>query len=450
MVDGWFGTAITKEAHQTGDSTTFWNLVTNASSSLVQKALGSSCLTNKVTSTDCYKISVNRVWDVQWSGSPSASTEHFSGFSTPYMPPHDTFMAPGGRLHVEEKSGSKGTGKAHRRDNATVEKILHDLPLMGPGPIIIPGGPLRPWEPKKEEMLCSNAPVSSKAQCQNGCATWSNLAGDGNTRSQAAVNAKFASGDAPDSRCCANPVNDETTHGWCYCKDAGDSSWMSCSEELRKQLRQQKEPNNESKNKPQKQVQKDDIAREEAAKKQKEECVPAKTSGCGVDDDCCGFKSGVVCHGVHSLSDVENKVGTCKPKHSCVATGSRGCGVDDDCCDFIKGVHGSVRVRDGAANCMGVHSVYQVKHKMGTCQVESSTSVNQAGMAANVTTKAAQEHLEAEAAQASQLDLTASAHETHFMLVATAILSGIIGSLATLVIKRRSQHCSIQQPALLA
>ena len=36
------------------------------------------------------------------------------------------------------------------------------------------------------------------SKCPNGCAKWSDLASDGNTQSQAAVNAKWSTGKAPD------------------------------------------------------------------------------------------------------------------------------------------------------------------------------------------------------------------------------------------------------------
>jgi len=49
--------------------------------------------TEAVSSDTCHKIPANRVWDVQWSGDPSASTEYFSYFNTPYI-------SSVGRLHV--------------------------------------------------------------------------------------------------------------------------------------------------------------------------------------------------------------------------------------------------------------------------------------------------------------------------------------------------------------
>merc|ERR1719310_751942 len=58
---------------------------------------------------------------------------------------------------------------------------------------------------------------------------WSDLAGDqylATAQQQGKVNAKFASGQSPESRCCANPVNDATTNGWCYCKNS--DNWMQC------------------------------------------------------------------------------------------------------------------------------------------------------------------------------------------------------------------------------
>jgi len=45
------------------------------------------------SSETCHKIPANRVWDVQWSGSPSATAENFTSFRTPYTA--------GQRLQVE-------------------------------------------------------------------------------------------------------------------------------------------------------------------------------------------------------------------------------------------------------------------------------------------------------------------------------------------------------------
>ena len=70
------------------------------------------------------------------------------------------------------------------------------------------------------------------ATCTKGCAMWSDLAGDGNTRAQAGCDAKWAGGKAPAdaARNCAMPSNDPGTYtGWCYCKDSGDSSWDYCT-----------------------------------------------------------------------------------------------------------------------------------------------------------------------------------------------------------------------------
>ena len=71
---------------------------------------------------------------------------------------------------------------------------------------------------------------SPPAECAHGCALWSDLAGDGNTRDQADVDAKFRNGTAPSVRACAMPAYDpgESGPGWCYCRSAGDSSWGSC------------------------------------------------------------------------------------------------------------------------------------------------------------------------------------------------------------------------------
>ena len=69
------------------------------------------------------------------------------------------------------------------------------------------------------------------AECAHGCALWANLSSDGNTRDQAAVNAKFRylAPPADAGRACAMPAYDpgESGPGWCYCKQGGDS-WGYC------------------------------------------------------------------------------------------------------------------------------------------------------------------------------------------------------------------------------
>merc|ERR1719456_660689 len=54
-------------------------------STLVLITIAASCLV--VRGRPCHQIPANRVWDVQWSGNPSAKTENLSGFDTPYNPP---------------------------------------------------------------------------------------------------------------------------------------------------------------------------------------------------------------------------------------------------------------------------------------------------------------------------------------------------------------------------
>ena len=51
---------------------------------------------------------------------------------------------------------------------------------------------------------------AAPVKCVNGCARWSNLAADGNTRDQAAVDAKWRAGKAPSDaeNHCAMPSND--------------------------------------------------------------------------------------------------------------------------------------------------------------------------------------------------------------------------------------------------
>mmetsp|Transcript_68242 Transcript_68242/g.118884 ORF Transcript_68242/g.118884 Transcript_68242/m.118884 type:complete len:602 (-) Transcript_68242:186-1991(-) len=75
------------------------------------------------------------------------------------------------------------------------------------------------------------------SKCANGCAKWSDLASDGNTRSQAAVDAKWSGGRAPETagRSCASPGMDPGADGyWCYCRNTHDDSWAYCQATLGK------------------------------------------------------------------------------------------------------------------------------------------------------------------------------------------------------------------------
>ena len=74
--------------------------------------------------------------------------------------------------------------------------------------------------------------ASPPSVCAHGCALWSNLSADGNTRDQGDVNAKFRFGVAPSVRDCASPAYDpgESGPGWCYCRDVGASDWGYCGD----------------------------------------------------------------------------------------------------------------------------------------------------------------------------------------------------------------------------
>ena len=80
------------------------------------------------------------------------------------------------------------------------------------------------------DVIMSPSRCSPPAECSSGCALWSDLAGDGNTRDQASVDAKFRNGSAPALRQCAMPAYDpgESGPGWCYCRGANDDSWGYC------------------------------------------------------------------------------------------------------------------------------------------------------------------------------------------------------------------------------
>lgn len=82
-----------------------------------------------------------------------------------------------------------------------------------------------------------DATRKAPAKCAHGCAKWSDLASDGNTRKQSDVDAKWTKGSAPSEadRNCAAPGLDPGTDGyWCYCRDTNDSSWSYCEPTLGK------------------------------------------------------------------------------------------------------------------------------------------------------------------------------------------------------------------------
>lgn len=83
IVSGWFGTIITKEDHKIGDRASYEQLQTNPSNEQISKLLG-SCSTR--ATAICGKIPANRVFDVQWSGNPTSTSESLSGLATPYIP----------------------------------------------------------------------------------------------------------------------------------------------------------------------------------------------------------------------------------------------------------------------------------------------------------------------------------------------------------------------------
>lgn len=70
------------------------------------------------------------------------------------------------------------------------------------------------------------------SSCPQGCALWSNLASDNNTRTQSVVDAKWGSGIAPSNalRNCARPYYDQDTKPWCYCKNAYGTKWGYCAQ----------------------------------------------------------------------------------------------------------------------------------------------------------------------------------------------------------------------------
>jgi hypothetical protein len=82
------------------------------------------------------------------------------------------------------------------------------------------------------DVLLAPERARAPAECPHGCALWADLAGDGNTRDQAAVNAKFRFLAPPPAagRACAMPAYDpgEAGPGWCYCRASGNSDWGNC------------------------------------------------------------------------------------------------------------------------------------------------------------------------------------------------------------------------------
>jgi len=61
---------------------------------------------------------------------------------------------------------------------------------------------------------------------------WSDLASDGNTRSQSDTNAKWKNGSPPADagRNCAMPTNDVGETYWCFCRDSHNADWGYCME----------------------------------------------------------------------------------------------------------------------------------------------------------------------------------------------------------------------------
>lgn len=83
------------------------------------------------------------------------------------------------------------------------------------------------------DVLLPTTRAGPPSTCAHGCALWSDLAGDGNTRSQADVDAKWRNGSAPagSARLCAMPANDPTPDcdGWCYCRESHNDDWGCCT-----------------------------------------------------------------------------------------------------------------------------------------------------------------------------------------------------------------------------
>jgi len=85
IIDGWYGTIITKsEGYKDGDKATFTDLT--------RDPVLSTCPVLDV----CGDISAKRVFDVQWSGDETSTTQRVSGFAKPYIPGV-------GRLSVDRK-----------------------------------------------------------------------------------------------------------------------------------------------------------------------------------------------------------------------------------------------------------------------------------------------------------------------------------------------------------
>ena len=116
--------------------------------------------------------------------------------------------------------GSK-TGTCSSDLNCDVASLV----LIGPG---------NPDSSNTSELKCNTTPRivthlnPTGKPCPLGCALWSDMAGDGCTRYQSAVNSKFASGVPPTSWCCAQPASDPAEIPYCYCRGSGDASVLRC------------------------------------------------------------------------------------------------------------------------------------------------------------------------------------------------------------------------------
>jgi hypothetical protein len=74
--------------------------------------------------------------------------------------------------------------------------------------------------------------LTAPKSCPQGCARWSNLAADGNTKNQNDVNAMWSGGSPPENagNMCAQPTNNTGAGPWCYCAGTNNDSMGLCQD----------------------------------------------------------------------------------------------------------------------------------------------------------------------------------------------------------------------------
>ena len=158
-------------------------------------------------------------WNVKWSFGHSYAEVHYGGIhieSSSLTPDLASITGVTAWKYISSSGGPTGKGGYKGRN--------YDVRCIDPSPTPVPS-----------EAVCNMTPATQI--CRHGCASWGDLARDGNTMDQDKVNAMFLFGQSPNTNCCATPYwhsgapmsSDSNFQGaWCYCKDSNDSTWAYC------------------------------------------------------------------------------------------------------------------------------------------------------------------------------------------------------------------------------